>query len=68
MNTDLDIAKKANMLEINMVANKLNIDNKYIENYGKYKAKISLDIMKDLEKKDEGKLILVTSTNPTPYG
>ena len=68
MNTDLDIAKKANMLEINMVANKLNIDNKYIENYGKYKAKISLDIMNELKDKKDGKLILVTSTNPTPYG
>jgi formate--tetrahydrofolate ligase len=68
MNVDLDIAKKCNMLDINDIAFKLEIDNKYIENYGKYKAKISLDIMKELENRKNGKLILVTSTNPTPYG
>ena len=44
------------------------IDNKYIENYGKYKAKISIDIMSEIKNKKNGKLILVTSTNPTPYG
>ena len=68
MNTDLEIAKKCRMLEINEVANKLGIDNDYIENYGKYKAKISLDIMKEIDSRKNGKLILVTSTNPTPYG
>ena len=68
MNIDLEIAKKSKMLEINEIASKLDIDNKYIESYGKYKAKISLDIMKELGNKKNGKLILVTSTNPTPYG
>ena len=68
MNKDLEIASSANMLEINDIASKLSIDDKYIENYGKYKAKISLDIMNELENKESGKLILVTSTNPTPYG
>lgn len=68
MNRDLEIAKKTSMLEINKIADKLNIDSKYIENYGKYKAKISLDIMNELASKENGKLILVTSTNPTPYG
>lgn len=68
MNIDLEIAKKCKMLEINEVAKKLNIDSKYIENYGKYKAKISLDIMKQLKDNQSGKLILVTSTNPTPFG
>ena len=68
MNIDLEIAKKANILDINDIAAKLNIDSKYIENYGKHKAKISLDIMKELKEKQNGKLILVTSTNPTPYG
>ena len=68
MNIDLEIAKKCNMLEIEKVASKLDIDSKYIENYGKYKAKISLDIVDELENKKNGKLILVTSTNPTPYG
>jgi len=68
MNIDLEIAKKCRMLEINEIANKLEIDNKYIENYGKYKAKISIDIMSEFKNKKNGKLILVTSTNPTPYG
>lgn len=68
MNIDLEIAKKCNMLNIDDIASKLDIDDKYIENYGKYKAKISLDVMKELENKKNGKLILVTSTNPTPYG
>ena len=40
-NKDLEISKSCNMLEIDKIANKLNIDNKYLENYGKYKAKIS---------------------------
>ena len=47
MNKDLEISKSCNMLEIDKIANKLNIDNKYLENYGKYKAKISLDINKE---------------------
>lgn len=68
MNKDLEISKKCKMLEIDKIASKLEIDNKYIENYGKYKAKISLDIMRELRNKKNGKLILVTSTNPTPYG
>ena len=68
MNIDLEIAKNSKMLEIDKIAEKLDIDNKYLENYGKYKAKISLDIMNDLKNNKDGKLILVTSTNPTPYG
>lgn len=68
MNNDLNIAKNCKMLDINEIANKLSIGNNYIDTYGKYKAKISLDIMKKLNDKDNGKLILVTSTNPTPYG
>ena len=68
MNKDLEIAKKSKMLNINDIASKLDIEDIYIENYGKYKAKVSLDIMKKLKNKNNGKLILVTSTNPTPYG
>lgn len=68
MNNDLDIAKSCMMEDINKVALKLGINSDYIENYGKYKAKISLDIMKDINERENGKLILVTSTNPTPYG
>ena len=55
MNIDLEIAKKCKMLDISDVANKLDISDKYIENYGKYKAKISLDIMNDIK---EGELSL----------
>ena len=68
MNKDLEIAKSTKMLDINEIANKLNINNKYVESYGKYKAKISLEIIDQLKDKNNGKLILVTSTNPTPYG
>lgn len=68
MNTDLEIAKSIDMEDINHIAKKIDIDEKYIECYGKYKAKISLDIFKELKNRENGKLILVTSTNPTPYG
>lgn len=68
MNNDLDIAKNCMMEDISKVALKLGINSDYIENYGKYKAKISLDIMKEINERENGKLILVTSTNPTPYG
>lgn len=65
--TDIEIARSISMLEISEVAKRLNIPSDYLENYGKYKAKINLDILKNLKKKD-GKLILVTSINPTPFG
>ena len=67
MKTDIEISKEFNMLNINELANKLNIDEKYLECYGKYKAKINLNIKKELNK-ENGKLILITSINPTPYG
>ncbi len=65
MKSDIEISNECNMLSIVEVASKLNIDNKYLECYGKYKAKVNLDI--DVNK-ENGKLILVTSINPTPYG
>ena len=65
--TDIEIARASKMLEIDDIADKLNINRDYLEHYGKYKAKINLDILKDL-KKEDGKLILVTSINPTPFG
>ena len=65
--TDIEIARGCKMQEINAVAQKLNISDKYLECYGKYKAKINLDILGKLNKED-GKLILVTSINPTPFG
>lgn len=68
MKTDIEISREAKKLKIEKIAKKLNIGSRYLENYGKYKAKISLDINKKLANKPNGKLILVTSTNPTPYG
>lgn len=67
MKTDIEISNECNLLNIEDVANKLNIDNKYLECYGKYKAKIDLNINNELENKNS-KLILVTSINPTPFG
>ena len=65
--TDIEIARGAKMLKISEVAKKLNIDEEYLEYYGKYKAKIDLRILDNL-RDDYGKLILVTSVNPTPFG
>jgi len=59
--TDLEISNNCNLLNINDIANKLNIYN--IECYGNYKAKLNLEYGNK-----NGKLILVTSINPTPYG
>ena len=67
MKTDIEISNECNMLNINEITNKLGISEEYLESYGKYKAKINLDINKELNKKN-GKLILVTSINPTPFG
>ncbi|MBE6139246.1 MAG: formate--tetrahydrofolate ligase [Firmicutes bacterium] len=67
MKTDIEISNECNMLNIKEIASKLNISEDYLENYGKYKAKINLDIDNILNKED-GKLILVTSINPTPFG
>ncbi len=68
MKSDIEIAQQVKMLPINEVAIKLGIQEDEIENYGKYKAKISYDIWKRLENKKDGKLILVTAINPTPAG
>ncbi|OGO77060.1 MAG: formate--tetrahydrofolate ligase [Clostridiales bacterium GWB2_37_7] len=68
MKSDIEIAQQAKMLPINEVAAKLGILEDEVENYGKYKAKISYDIWKRLENKKDGKLILVTAINPTPAG
>lgn len=67
MKSDIEIAHEYKLKKIEEIAKDINIDNKYLENYGKYKAKIDLDILKSLKER-KGKLILVTSINPTPYG
>ncbi|MDF2592174.1 MAG: formate--tetrahydrofolate ligase [Clostridia bacterium] len=68
MKSDIEIAQGAKMLPVSEVATKLGILEDEVENYGKYKAKISYDIWKRLEGKKDGKLILVTAINPTPAG
>lgn len=68
MLSDIKIAQSAQMLPIYEVASKINIDDQYIEPYGKYKCKLDLKLLDDLSEKKDGKLILVTAINPTPAG
>ena len=68
MKTDIQIANECNMLPITEIAKKVGILDDELELYGKYKAKIGDDAFKRLEKEKDGKLILVTAINPTPYG
>lgn len=68
MKTDIEISNECVLKDINLIADKLNIEDKYLECFGKYKAKIDLKIFDSLSNKEDGKLILVTSTNPTPFG
>lgn len=68
MKTDVQIAQEAKMLPIAEIAKNLGIEDDELELYGKYKAKVSLDVFKRLEDKPDGKLILVTAINPTPAG
>jgi formate--tetrahydrofolate ligase len=56
------------MKPIGEIAASLGIDNRYVENYGHYKAKISLDLWKEIGQRPDGKLILVTAITPTPAG
>lgn len=65
--TDIEIAQEVEMQNINDIAGKVGIDEKYIENYGSYKAKINYNILNDCNK-ENGKLILVTAISPTPAG
>jgi len=65
--TDLDIAQKVEMQHINNIADKLDIDQKDLEQYGKYKAKLPLNLI-DEDKIAKGNLILVTALTPTPAG
>ena len=66
--SDIEIARNTKLMNINEIAKKLEIGEECLENYGKYKAKISNDIFKKIENKQNGKLILVTAINPTPLG
>ena len=68
MLTDIEIAQQAKMLHIRDIAAKTGISEDDLEYYGKYKAKLSAEAIKKAEKKENGKLILVTAINPTPAG
>ncbi|MBQ9432735.1 MAG: formate--tetrahydrofolate ligase [Synergistaceae bacterium] len=66
--TDIEIAQAAHPLHITKIAAKLGISEDDLELYGKYKAKISPQVIKNLNTKPDGKLILVTAITPTPAG
>ena len=68
MASDIEIAQKATMKRITEVASQLGIADDYLEPYGHYKAKISLDYVDSLKGKPDGKLVLVTAISPTPAG
>lgn len=66
--SDIEIAQEAVVKPIKEIVEQLNLLDEEVEPFGHHKAKISLDVMKRLEKKKDGKVILVTSINPTPAG
>ena len=68
MYSDIEIARNARMLNIKDVAAKVGIVEDDLELYGKYKAKLSENLLKKLEDREDGKLVLVTAINPTPAG
>ena len=67
MKTDIEIAQECTMEPITAIAEKAGIPDEYLEQYGKYKAKIDYNFLRKSQNKD-GKLILVTAINPTPAG
>ena len=67
MKTDIEIAQSVKMKNIAEIAKSTGIDEKYLEMYGRYKAKIDLSVLKE-NKNTDGKLVLVTAITPTPAG
>ena len=65
---DIEIARNTKLELITNIAKQNEIEEEYLEPYGKYKAKISLKKLENLKDKKDGKLILVTAINPTPLG
>ncbi len=68
MKSDIEIAQSISPKHIKEISEKAGISENYLEQYGNNKAKVDLNIFKELEKKPNGKLILVTAINPTPAG
>jgi len=66
--SDIEIAQACEMKKITEIAKVAGVDEKYLEQYGNYKAKIDYALLKDNESKKDGKLILVTAITPTPAG
>jgi len=65
--TDIEIAQACEMEDIAAIAARAHVDEKYVERYGKYKAKVDLSLLRETDRAD-GKLILVTAITPTPAG
>lgn len=65
---DIEIARNTKLELITNIAKQNKIEEEYLEPYGKYKAKVSLEKLQKLQNKKDGKLILVTAINPTPLG
>ena len=65
---DIEIARNSKLEKITNITNKLNIPEDYVEPMGKYKAKLSLNYLKQINNRKNGKLILVTAISPTPLG
>jgi len=68
MKTDIQIAQECQLRHITEIAATAGVDEKYIEQYGRHKAKVDLKILSDMKDKANGKLILVTAITPTPAG
>ncbi|MDD4311748.1 MAG: formate--tetrahydrofolate ligase [Eubacteriales bacterium] len=66
--SDIEIAQASSMQPISEIARALKIDERYVEQYGRYKAKIDYNLLRELSDKPDGKLILVTAISPTPAG
>lgn len=66
--SDLTIAQQADMLPVKEIAEKLGLQEDDLDLYGKYKAKLSFDVIDRIATREDGKLILVTAINPTPAG
>ena len=64
--TDIEIAQECEMIPVTEIAKRAHVDEKYVEQYGKYKAKIDLELLES--EKENGKLVLVTAITPTPAG
>ena len=67
MKTDIEIAQATQMRNITEIAEIAGVEEKYLELYGKYKAKVDYNLLRETSRPD-GKLVLVTAINPTPAG